>query len=190
MGVFCTAKGSIGVCNLRAPSMYGGYYLKYGKLSEVFGVLFSARDAARGVDLKVFEKYLHNSRVDVLMCARVYVWLCYSVDVFDAWYGEMLLYADEGFVSVDDGHLVAVSGGGPGEPGDAGFGMEIDMSPYDAKVSHATSEAKSDAKVSHTSSEAKSEVSPRRSERLRLKRMRDVIMGAGMGAGMRMIAVA
>ena len=192
MGVFCTAKGSIGVCNLRVPSMYGGYYLKYGKLSQVFGILFSERDKARGVELGVFEKYLHNSRVDVLMCARVYVWLCYSVDVFDAWYGEMLNYADENFVSVDDGYLVGVSAVG------AGFGMEIDMSPYDATtVSHATSGAKPDATVSHETSEAKSDestVSPRRSERLRLKRMRDAIMGAGIGAGigagMSMIAVA
>jgi len=86
--------------------MYGGTYLKFGKLGQVFEILFKERDAARGVDMKVFEKYMHNSRVDVLMCARVYVWLCYSVDVFDAWYSEMQNYADEDFINVDDSHLV------------------------------------------------------------------------------------
>ena len=149
MGVFCTAKGSIGVCNLRTPSMYGGYYLKYGKLSEVFCILFSERDKARGVEMKVFEKYLHNSRVDVLMCARVYVWLCYGVDVFDAWYGEMLNYADENFVSVDDGHL------------------EPELAPELAlKTSEVTE------KVFDTGCKA---FAPKRSERLRLKRMRDAV---------------
>ena len=104
---FCTARESVGVCNLRVESMYGGTYLKFGKLGQVFETLFKARDAARGVDMKVFEKYMHNSRVDVLMCARVYVWLCYSVDVFDAWYREMQNYADEDFINVDDAHLIS-----------------------------------------------------------------------------------
>jgi hypothetical protein len=163
MGVFCTAKGSIGVCNLRTPSMYGGYYLKYGKLSEVFCILFSERDKARGVELKVFEKYMHNSRVDVLMCVRVYVWLCYGADVFDAWYGEMLNYADENFVSVDDGHL---------EPAlesalEPALELELELE------SGATSEATD--KVFESRCEA---VAPRRSERVRLQRMRGVRCGA------------
>jgi hypothetical protein len=135
----CTARESVGVCNLRVESMYGGVYLKFGKLGHVFEILFKERDAARGVDLKVFEKYMHNSRVDVLMCARVYVWLCYSVDVFDAWYREMQNYADEDFINVDDSHLV----GGRGQsPPQTPRGAPSPCSP-----------------------------SPRRSDRLRLKRM-------------------
>jgi hypothetical protein len=140
---YCTARESVGVCNLRADSMYGGTYLKFGKLGQVFEILFKDRDAARGVDMKVFEKYMHNSRVDVLMCARVYVWLCYSVDVFDAWYREMQNYADENFINVDDSHLV---GGG---------GDERPLQPLCAD------------------SNSESSPSPRRSDRLRLKRMRE-----------------
>ena len=143
---FCTARESVGVCNLRVESMYGGVYLKFGKLGYVFETLFKVRDAARGVDMKVFEKYMHNSRVDVLMCARVYVWLCYSVDVFDAWYREMQNYADEDFINVDDSHLV---GGG----GDSGV------------------EAPLIDRNSNLESSASPSASPRRSDRLRLKRM-------------------
>ena len=140
---FCTARESVGVCNLRVDSMYGGVYLKFGKLGQVFETLFKARDAARGVDMKVFEKYMHNSRVDVLMCARVYVWLCYSVDVFDAWYREMQNYADEDFINVDDSHLV---GGGGQSPPQTPRGAEGFKGALAAP-------------------------SPRRSDRLRLKRM-------------------
>ena len=141
---FCTARESVGVCNLRVESMYGGVYLKFGKLGYVFEILFKERDAARGVDMKVFEKYMHNSRVDVLMCARVYVWLCYSVDVFDAWYREMQNYADENFINVDDSHLVG--GGGVEHPFETPICAEGFKGALDAP-------------------------SPRRSDRLRLKRM-------------------
>ncbi len=157
--------------------MYGGYYLKYGKLSQVFGIMFSERDKARGVEMKVFEKYLHNSRVDVLMCARVYVWLCYSVDVFEAWYGEMLLYADENFVSVDDGHLVAAEGVQPGvQPG---TGSGIDMRRYVPYGRGRKCDVEDGGKSPSPKQGTKDKVfelaieSPRRSERLRLKRMRD-----------------
>jgi len=167
---FCTARESVGVCNLRAESMYGGTYLKFGKLGQVFEILFKDRDAARGVDMKVFEKYMHNSRVDVLMCARVYVWLCYSVDVFDAWYREMQNYADENFINVDDSHLVGRGGGDVSahyavlQPL-CGGGVEaplIDMN------SNSESSA-SPVRVRGASPLA----SPRRSDRLRLKRMRE-----------------
>ena len=132
--------------------MYGGTYLKFGKLGQVFEILFKERDAARGVDMKVFEKYMHNSRVDVLMCARVYVWLCYSVDVFDAWYREMQNYADEDFINVDDSHLV----GG--------------QSPL---RSAQTPQPTICAEGFKGAPDAPSPVaSPRRSDRLRLKRMR------------------
>jgi hypothetical protein len=146
---YCTAREGVGVCNLRADSMYGGTYLKFGKLGQVFEILFKDRDAARGVDMKVFEKYMHNSRVDVLMCARVYVWLCYSVDVFDAWYREMQNYADEDFINVDDSHLV----GGVERPFETPIGAEGFKGALDAP-------------------------SPRRSDRLRLKRMREQEEGA------------
>jgi hypothetical protein len=120
--------------------MYGGTYLKFGKLGQVFETLFKERDAARGVDMKVFEKYMHNSRVDVLMCARVYVWLCYSVDVFDAWYREMQNYADENFINVDDAHLIS----------NTFDTMGADAHPVPVQTP-----------------------SPRRSDRLRLKRMQE-----------------
>ncbi len=148
---FCTARESVGVCNLRVESMYGGVYLKFGKLGYVFETLFKGRDAARGVDMKVFEKYMHNSRVDVLMCARVFVWLCYSVDVFDAWYREMQNYADEDFINVDDSHLVGGGSEPPFENPRGGGGDEHPLQP------HLTVRDSSP--------------SPRRSDRLRLKRM-------------------
>jgi hypothetical protein len=136
--------------------MYGGTYLKFGKLGQVFEILFKERDAVRGVDMKVFEKYMHNSRVDVLMCARVYVWLCYSVDVFDAWYREMQNYADENFINVDDSHLV----GGVERPlqPHCGGGQSPPQTPRGAPSSPSAS--------------------PRRSDRLRLKRMREQEEGA------------
>jgi hypothetical protein len=136
--------------------MYGGTYLKFGKLGQVFEILFKERDAARGVDMKVFEKYMHNSRVDVLMCARVYVWLCYSVDVFDAWYREMQNYADEEFINVDDAHLVSNT-----------FETGGDEAPIIDRNSNPESSA-SPVRVRGASPLA----SPRRSDRLRLKRMR------------------
>ena len=153
---YCTARESVGVCNLRVESMYGGTYLKFGKLGQVFEILFKERDAVRGVDMKVFEKYMHNSRVDVLMCARVYVWLCYSVDVFDAWYREMQNYADENFINVDDSHLV----GGVERPlqPHCGGGQSPPQTPRGAPSSPSAS--------------------PRRSDRLRLKRMREQEEGA------------
>jgi hypothetical protein len=148
----CTARESVGVCNLRVESMYGGTYLKFGKLGQVFEILFKERDAARGVDMKVFEKYMHNSRVDVLMCARVYVWLCYSVDVFDAWYREMQNYADEEFINVDDSHLV-VGGQSP---------LRSAQTPQPTICAEGFKHCVVGADAP----------SPRRSDRLRLKRMR------------------
>ena len=158
---FCTARESVGVCNLRVESMYGGVYLKFGKLGYVFEILFKERDAARGVDMKVFEKYMHNSRVDVLMCARVYVWLCYSVDVFDAWYREMQNYADEDFINVDDSHLVG--GRGDSDP--------LRANPLPLCVGGV--EAPLIDRNSNLESSASPSASPRRSDRLRLKRMRE-----------------
>lgn len=159
---YCTARESVGVCNLRVESMYGGTYLKFGKLGQVFETLFKERDAARGVDMKVFEKYMHNSRVDVLMCARVYVWLCYSVDVFDAWYSEMQNYADENFINVDDSHLVG--GGGQSPP----------STPICAVGFKGRGQSQSPLRSAQTPRGAPSSSptpSPRRSDRLRLKRM-------------------
>jgi hypothetical protein len=216
---YCTARESVGVCNFRREREwgYGGVYLKYGKLGEVFDVLFKERDEKRGVELKVFEKYMHNSRVDVLMCVRVYVWLCYSVDVFDAWYCEMEMYCAEErgeFVNVDDGYSVCGRMEVDGwekekekekekeneKDTDAGTGTGMDMnvsSWFSCRLCESKSEIKSESK-SESESESKSEIngmkcgeknerigvgvgdgvnvegcseSPRRSERLRLKRM-------------------
>jgi hypothetical protein len=139
--------------------MYGGTYLKFGKLGQVFEILFKERDAARGVDMKVFEKYMHNSRVDVLMCARVYVWLCYSVDVFDAWYREMQNYADEDFINVDDSHLVV--------------GVQSPL--RSAQTPQPTICAEGFKGALYAPSPL---ASPRRSDRLRLKRMREQEQGS------------
>ena len=177
---FCTARESVGVCNLRAESMYGGTYLKFGKLGQVFEILFKERDAARGVDMKVFEKYMHNSRVDVLMCARVYVWLCYSVDVFDAWYREMQNYADEDFINVDDSHLVG--GGGVERPlrplcGGATNAHYAVLKPLCGGATSAhCADSNSESSASPVRVRGASPLaSPRRSDRLRLKRMRDEV---------------
>ena len=153
--------------------MYGGTYLKFGKLGQVFEILFKERDAARGVDMKVFEKYMHNSRVDVLMCARVYVWLCYSVDVFDAWYREMQNYADEDFINVDDSHLV---GGDerPLQPLCAGA-----TSTHYAVLQPHCADSNSESSASPVRVRGASPLaSPRRSDRLRLKRMREQEQGS------------
>ena len=194
MGIpwFCTARESVGVCNLRVDSMYGGTYLKFGKLGQVFEILFKERDAVRGVDMKVFEKYMHNSRVDVLMCARVYVWLCYSVDVFDAWYCEMQNYADENFINVDDSHLVRegeqirpeppIYGGGVDHPFETPHltGRDSSLSPgpgpspslsLSPGPSPGPSLSLSPSLSPSLSLSLSPSPSPRRSDRLRLKRM-------------------
>jgi len=196
---YCTARESVGVCNLRREREwgYGGVYLKYGKLGEVFDVLFKVRDEKRGVDLKVFEKYMHNSRVDVLMCVRVYVWLCYSVDVFDAWYREMEMYCAEErgeFVNVDDCGSVCESerGGKKGVGGwkkdadadadaDAGMGIGTDVTSwFSCRLCEMKRESESEREGIGYEEEKKERIadvvkgkgeSPRRSERLRLKRM-------------------
>jgi hypothetical protein len=82
----------------------------------------------------------------------VYVWLCYSVDVFDAWYCEMQNYADENFINVDDSHLVG--------------GDERPLQPLCAG-------GQSPLRSAQTPRGAPSPCSPspRRSDRLRLKRM-------------------
>lgn len=168
---FCTARESVGVCNLRVESMYGGVYLKFGKLGYVFETLFKARDAARGVDMKVFEKYMHNSRVDVLMCARVFVWMCYSVDVFDAWYREMQNYADEDFINVDDSHLVR---GGVEYPFETPRGGPSSSSPTPICAEGFKGRGQSTPSTPEegaSSARSPCSPSPRRSDRLRLKRM-------------------
>ena len=187
---YCTARESVGVCNLRREREwgYGGVYLKYGKLGEVFDVLFKVRDEKRGVDLKVFEKYMHNSRVDVLMCVRVYVWLCYSVDVFDAWYREMEMYCAEErgeFVNVDDCGSVCDSESGS-KKGVGGWKKDAEgtdvTSWFSCRLCEMKSECESESEGMGHEEEKKERIadvvkgkgkgeSPRRSERLRLKRM-------------------
>lgn len=187
---YCTARESVGVCNLRREREwgYGGVYLKYGKLGEVFDVLFKERDEKRGVELKVFEKYMHNSRVDVLMCVRVYVWLCYSVDVFDAWYREMEMYCAEErgeFVNVDDCGSVCDSESGS-KKGVGGWKKDAEgtdvTSWFSCRLCEMKSECESESEGMGHEEEKKERIadvvkgkgkgeSPRRSERLRLKRM-------------------
>jgi len=187
---YCTARESVGVCNFRREREwgYGGVYLKYGKLGEVFDVLFKVRDEKRGVELKVFEKYMHNSRVDVLMCVRVYVWLCYSVDVFDAWYREMEMYCAEErgeFVNVDDCGSVWDSESGS-KKGVGGWKKDAEgtdvTSWFSCRLCEMKSESESEREGMGHEEEKKERIadvvkgkgkgeSPRRSERLRLKRM-------------------
>lgn len=92
IGVYCTAKESIGICNIRMTSETGRMYLKYGRLIEVYQCLFGELDRQYGFDMTNYEKYLHDSRMDVLVCARIYIMLSYSVDMSKEWMNELQRY--------------------------------------------------------------------------------------------------
>ena len=92
IGVYCTAKESVGVCNLRMTSEMGRKYLKYGRLIEVHNHLFGEKDKSRGLEMREYEKYLHDSQMDILVCARIYIKLSYGLDMYNEWKRILLRY--------------------------------------------------------------------------------------------------
>ena len=107
--LYCTMEHSKGVCNFRSPSMYGGTFVRFGKLKDVFDKLFGEIDVKD--DPKTSERYtefMHNSRVDVVMCLRIFAWIAYSVDVKTEWRDIMETYTDANFITVDDVHLLTL----------------------------------------------------------------------------------
>jgi len=82
IGVYCTAKESVGVCNVRGE---GGKYLKYVRLIEVYKKLFGELGSE-------YEKNLHDSRMDVLVCVRIYIKLSYGEDMCGEWKRELERY--------------------------------------------------------------------------------------------------
>lgn len=106
---YCTMENSKDICNNRVQSMYGGFYVRFSKLSEVFTKLFGDDDdecdaAATGNSREAF---LHNSRVDVVMCLRVFAWITYGVDIKAEWTNVMDTYIDPNLLSLDDAHLLS-----------------------------------------------------------------------------------
>jgi DNA polymerase III epsilon subunit-like protein len=89
IGVYCTAKESVGVCNVRGE---GGKYLKYVKLIEVYRLLFDELDKSVGMNIEEYEKYLHDSRMDVLVCLRIYIKLSYGEYMCGEWKRELERY--------------------------------------------------------------------------------------------------
>jgi len=104
---YCTMENSKDICNNRVQSMYGGSYVRFSKLSEVFEKLFGddvgSNCEANGNGR---ESFLHNSRVDVVMCLRVYCWIAYGVDIKAEWMNVMDTYVDPNLISLDDAHLL------------------------------------------------------------------------------------
>ena len=101
---YCTMENSKDICNNRVQSMYGGSYVRFSKLSEVFAKLFGNGDSDGEVPNS--GEFLHNSRVDVVMCLRVYCWIAYGVDIKAEWMNVMETYVDPNLISLDDAHLL------------------------------------------------------------------------------------
>ena len=101
---YCTMENSKDICNNRVQSMYGGSYVRFSKLSEVFAKLFGNGDSDGEVANS--GEFLHNSRVDVVMCLRVYCWIAYGVDIKAEWMNVMETYVDPNLISLDDAHLL------------------------------------------------------------------------------------
>ena len=77
---------------MRRISSVGREYLKYGKLIEVHTHLFGEKDIERGLEMREYEKYLHDSQMDILVCARIYIKLSYGVDMYNEWKRILLRY--------------------------------------------------------------------------------------------------
>jgi len=106
--LYCTMENSKDLCNFRSQSMYGGTFLRFGKLKDVFDKLFGEVDA--NDDPSSSERYsafMHNSRVDVVMCLRIFAWIVYGIDIKTEWRDVMETYTDLNFVTIDDVHLLS-----------------------------------------------------------------------------------
>ena len=111
--LYCTMENSKDLCNNRVQSMYGGTYARFSKLGEVFEKLFADVDrdttTATSAEMKtesVHAAFMHNSRVDVVMCLRIFVWIAYSVDIKTEWADVMSSYTDTDLIVIDDAHLM------------------------------------------------------------------------------------
>jgi DNA polymerase III epsilon subunit-like protein len=107
--LYCTMEHSKEMCNFRSQSMYGGTFVRFGKLKDVFDKLFSEVDVAD--DPKTSERYaefMHNSRVDVVMCLRIFAWIVYGIDIKTEWRDVMETYTDANFITIDDVHLLSL----------------------------------------------------------------------------------
>ena len=67
---YCTMKNSKNLCNIKAKSYKGGFYIKYPSLKETHIKLFN-----------VEPKNLHNSFNDVLVCLRCYYFMNFNEDL-------------------------------------------------------------------------------------------------------------
>ena len=67
---YCTMKNSKNLCNIKAKSYKGGFYIKYQSLKETHIKLFN-----------VEPKNLHNSFNDVLVCLRCYYFMNFNEDL-------------------------------------------------------------------------------------------------------------
>lgn len=106
--LYCTMEHSKEMCNFRSQSMYGGTFVRFGKLKDVFNKLFSEVDV--NDDPNTSERYaefMHNSRVDVVMCLRIFAWIVYGVDIKTEWRDVMETYTDANFITIDDVHLLS-----------------------------------------------------------------------------------
>jgi len=120
---YCTMENSKDLCNNRVQSMYGGTYTRFSKLGEVFEKLFADVDSHDDTDTtatattatatttemkteSTHSAFMHNSRVDVVMCLRIFVWIAYSVDIKTEWADVMSSYTDTDLIVLDDAHLM------------------------------------------------------------------------------------
>ncbi len=106
--LYCTMEHSKDICNFRSQSMYGGTFVRFGKLKDVFDKLFGDIDILDDPDsTDRYAAFMHNSRVDVVMCLRIFAWIVYGIDIKTEWRDVMETYTDTNFVTVDDVHLLS-----------------------------------------------------------------------------------
>jgi len=98
--LYCTMENSKDLCNNRVQSMYGGTYIRFSKLGEVFEKIFGAATES------AHSAFMHNSRVDVIMCLRIFVWITYSVDIASEWVDVISSYTDTDLIVIDDAHMM------------------------------------------------------------------------------------
>tara|TARA_A100001011_G_C14263803_1_gene823748 strand:+ start:92 stop:736 length:645 start_codon:yes stop_codon:yes gene_type:complete len=67
---YCTMKNSKKLCNIKAKSNRGGFYIKYPSLKETHIKLFNAEP-----------KNLHNSFNDIMVCLRCYYYMEFAKDL-------------------------------------------------------------------------------------------------------------
>ena len=107
--LYCTMENSKDLCNNRVQSMYGGTYMRFSKLGEVFEKIFGVSGVAGVVPAATetaHSAFMHNSRVDVIMCLRIFIWITYSVDIVSEWVDVISSYTDTDLIVIDDAHMM------------------------------------------------------------------------------------